>query len=464
MTVRISKTWVHRALPIATLLAAVAAVAGCAGSPAGAGGADGGAGVDARGAPDGAASADAAPGDGTCAPGPAGVPCVMALHDQVAAGCDPTLLAALEAQLDARRGTWPLWHAGRALFASDRPVAVAGDFDGWATDAVVTAPLCGGTLDTAMAPVASGRWPYKLVDQGTWELDPQNWGFAYDDFAGNADGKNSVLDTYDSALGHLVRPPVPVCSTDLGNCRALTAYLPAGYDDPATADRTYPVLFMHDGQNVFDDHTCCFGHTGWEINVQLDGDVAAGLVEPVVVVAADHGGTARIDEYGVVAAAGGEMETFMRFQVETVQPTAAGYWRIDPARAYVAGSSLGGLVSMHLALAYPDVYRGAASLSGSFWEGQDDGTSFGDALAAAGRFPVGIYLDSGGEASDDGDSFNDTAAVRDQMVSLGWARSDSPACQMATDHVCYYWAPGATHDELAWKARAWRFLRFFFGK
>ena len=124
---------------------------------------------------------------------------------------------------------------------------------------------------------------------------------------------------------------------------------------------------MHDGQNIFDDHECCFGHTGWEVNVALDNEIAAGHDEPTVIVGADHGGVDRNDEYGWSIAAGGKQETFMDFQVHTIEPTAAGYWRLDPARTYVAGSSLGGLISMRLALAYPDVYAGAASVSGAFW-------------------------------------------------------------------------------------------------
>jgi len=55
---------------------------------------------------------------------------------------------------------------------------------------------------------------------------------------------------------------------------------------------------MHDGQNVWDDHDCCFGHTGWEINVTLDAEIAAGTVAPIIVIAADNT-TARNNEYGL---------------------------------------------------------------------------------------------------------------------------------------------------------------------
>jgi predicted alpha/beta superfamily hydrolase len=404
---------------------------------------------------------DAEPG--VCAAGSAGVACVIELHDQVAVTCDAAQLADLTAALEARRGTWPLWSGGRALFVSDAPAQVAGEFNEWRDDADATTALCGSGLSTAIVAVPSGRWPYKLVTDGAWHLDAGNWGFVFDDYEGNPDGKNSVVDTYDSGLGHLVQPPEPVCSEELGNCRMLTTYLPAGYDDPANAARAYPVVFMHDGQNIFDDHDCCFGHTGWEVNVALDADIASGANEPVIVVGADHGGAARNDEYGWSVAAGGKQETFMAFQIATVQPTAAGLWRLDAARYYVAGSSLGGLISMRLALDYPDVYAGAASISGAFWPGQDTSTALRDELAVVGKVAVPIYLDHGGDADSGGDGYDDSVEIRDQMVGLGWDRSDSPGCSAGVDALCYHWEPGATHDELAWRYRAWRFLRFFVG-
>ncbi len=437
-------------LPLTVALAACAA-------PAPAGGDD---------APDaGAVDIDAAIDTPSgCAPGAPGVACILALHDQVRVGCDPARLAELTAELTARRGTFPLWEAGTALFVADAEVAVAGDWNGWVTTTTRTTPLCGGPLHTASAPVPSGHHPYKVVAGSSWALDPWSWTFAYDDFAGNDLGRNSVLNTYDSGRGHLVALPDPVCSTALGNCRGMAAYLPPSYHAPSNALRRYPVVFMHDGQNVFDDHDCCFGHTGWEVNVALDAEIAAGRVDDAVVVAVDHGGADRNPEYGWAEAAGGRQETFMAFQLGTVQPRAATLWRLDPARTYIAGSSLGGLISMRLALEHPDVYAGAASLSGAFWPGQDTSTALRDRLPTIGKVPVTLYLDHGGSAQSGGDGYADSIEIRDQLVGLGWSRSDSPACTRGTDAVCYHHEPGATHDELAWRDRSWRFLRFLLGR
>jgi predicted alpha/beta superfamily hydrolase len=388
---------------------------------------------------------------------------VLDLHDRAATGCDPAEVAALVDALEARRGDWPLWDAGTALFVTDGPAQVAGEFNGWDPAADATTPLCGTALATAALPIASGRWPYKLVVAGAWRLDPGNAAFAFDDYAGNADGENSLLNTHDSGVGHLVHGG-ELCSTALGNCRAITTYLPRGYHAPDRAQRRYPVIFLHDGQNVFDDHDCCFGHTGWEVNVALDAGVADGSLEEAIVVAADHAGAARNDEYGWSTSVGGAQEAFMAFQVGTIQPAAAARWRLDADRTFVAGSSLGGLISMRLALAYPELYAGAASLSGAFWPGQDTQTALRDVLATTGRVAAGLYVDHGGTAAAGGDGYADNVEVRDLLVGLGWRRADSPACALADDALCYHHEDGGTHDELAWRDRAWRFLRFFVGR
>ncbi|MEO8843115.1 MAG: alpha/beta hydrolase-fold protein [Kofleriaceae bacterium] len=404
---------------------------------------------------------DAAPpaGDGgtTCAPGLAGAPCVLELYDR-ASGCDPTAVATLRSELDARAGLGPLWAGGRALVRTAAPIGIAGDWNNWDTTALASSALCSTDLVLAVGAVPTGLHPYKLVDSSaTWSLDPLNPAFAYDDFAGNADGRNSVLDTPDSGLGHLVELD-PACSTVLGNCRDVTAYLPPAYDAPENGARAYPVLFMHDGQNVWDDHDCCFGHTGWEINVTLDSEIANAKVAPIIVIAAAST-VARNNEYGLDEPT---MLQFIAFQVGQLQPAALARVRHDGGKLAIAGSSLGGLVAMELAMRHPEIYDAAASLSGAFWPRMDVHTALRDEVPGFGKQALAIYLDHGGDPSDNSDGAADTIEVRDQLVTLGWQRGDSPSCAPGPSALCYDWEPGATHDELAWKARAWRFLEFLF--
>jgi enterochelin esterase-like enzyme len=387
-----------------------------------------------------------------CAEGHAGAACVIALYDAATAACDGELVAKLVGELDARKNIGPLWANGRALFRTAQPSAIAGTFNAWSTTALETKTVCGSSLVAAVGAVATGFHEYKLVSGSTWSLDADNPAFAFDDFSGNADGKNSVLNTPDSGRGHLVALD-RACSTALGNCRNVTAYLPRGYN--GTDVKSYPVLFMHDGQNVWDDHRCCFGFGGWEVNVTLDTEIAAGRVGEAIVIGADNTSN-RTDEYGLSAAT---TTAFMQFQVTELQPQALAHVRGN-GRLLVAGSSLGGLVSMELALRYPQTYAGAASLSGSFWVGQDDGTAVRDQLPAIGKQPLALYLDSGGSLATNADSAADTAEVRDLLVGLGWQRADSPSCISGPNAVCYFIAADATHDEAAWRARTWRFLQF----
>ena len=395
---------------------------------------------------------------GPCPAGGDGLDCLFALHDEVTAGCDPDRFDDLFESLEARVGSLPAWHDGRALFVSiGDAVAPAGTWNGWSPDQA-TEPLCGSDLHTAVIDIASGLHEYKLVGPDGWQLDPFNWAFAYDEFAGNPDGRNSVIDTYDSGLGHLVQPPDPLCSDALGNCRAIIAYLPPGYGAPENAGRSYPTAFVHDAQNVLDDDTCCFGHGGWELNRTIDREIADGNATELVVVAAEHGGAQRLAEYG-----GALTDAFMEFQVGTVQTTAASLWRIDPARIFTAGSSLGGLISLRLAFAHPDVYAGAASLSGSFFIGEDeDGPSMGEIVEQTGLLPLALYVDHGGRVEDGADNLPSNQRLIDAVVAAGWARAVSPDCTGEPGRLCTYHDVGASHDELAWRERSWRAVRFLF--
>jgi predicted alpha/beta superfamily hydrolase len=393
---------------------------------------------------------------GGCPAGHAGAGCVLALHTTAAGSCAAADVEALRAELDLRADLGPLWSGGRALFRSETAVTIAGTFNDWSITTFATAPLCGSTLVIGVTDVASGYHTYKLVTNGgaTWSLDTTNPAFAYDDFSGNADGMNSVLNTPDSGRGHLVALD-QACSTELGNCRDVTAYLPAGYHAPANAAMTYPVLFMHDGRNVWDDHDCCFGHTGWEVNVTLDVEIGAGRVAPVVVVAADQT-AARNNEYGLSPTT---MAKFIEFQVSELQPQALAQVR-GSDQLYIAGSSLGGLVSMEIALSHPQTYAGVASLSGAFWPNMETQQALRDHLPTFGKQPIAIYLDHGGNVAANTDGAADSVEIRQLLAGLGWQRSDSPNCTPGPDALCYFHEPNATHDELAWKDRAWRFLRF----
>jgi metallo-beta-lactamase class B len=143
----------------------------------------------------------------------------------------------------------------------------------------------------------------------------------------------------------------------LGRARRVWLYLPPDY---ATSSRTYPVLYLHDGQNVFDGATSFAGE--WGVDETLDSLVAAG--DPgVIVVAVDNGGERRMNEYQPWPSTdrrfgGGEGAKYVDFLVQTLKPYVDAHYRTRPDRVNtgIGGSSLGGIISFYAALQYPDVF------------------------------------------------------------------------------------------------------------
>ncbi len=180
----------------------------------------------------------------------------------------------------------------------------------------------------------------------------------------------------------------------LGRTRRVWLYLPPGY---ATSGRTYPVLYLHDGQNVFDAATAFAGE--WGVDETLDSLRAAGD-SGVIVVAVDNGGTHRMDEYQPWRSAdarygGGEGGRYVDFLVQTLKPWVDAHYRTRPDRLNtgIGGSSLGGIISLYAALQYPDVFGRVLVFSAPFFL---DAQLFPMARAYRPRgAPTRFYFDTG---------------------------------------------------------------------
>ena len=152
--------------------------------------------------------------------------------------------------------------------------------------------------------------------------------------------------------------PVP----QLGRTRRIWLYLPAGY---FSGSRHYPVLYMHDGQNLFDAQTSYAGE--WGVDEILDA-----MQAPCIVAGIDNGGQQRMQEYNVhdhPQFGKGEGEAYLKFIVKTLKPFIDTHYRTLPAQrnTFVAGSSMGGLISYYAGLYYPKVFGAVGILSPSFW-------------------------------------------------------------------------------------------------
>ncbi|MES2162395.1 MAG: alpha/beta hydrolase-fold protein [Pseudomonadota bacterium] len=234
-------------------------------------------------------------------------------------------------------------------------------------------------------------------------------------------------------------------SPQLGNQRSLRIYLPPGYD--AHPQQRYPVLYMHDGQNLFDAATAAYG-AAWEIGSTMDRLIADGVVAPAIVVGIDNTKD-RIAEYTPCCDpqyGGGKLDAYMAFIVDTVKPWADAHLRTLPDREHTAimGSSLGGIASVYIAQQRPQVFSRAAGVSSSFWWNQ------GEMIAKApARQPVKFYLDAG----TDNDGLEQTLSMRDAMLARGYRLNED---------LLFYAADGAIHNERSWAARVQRPLAWFF--
>ena len=84
-----------------------------------------------------------------------------------------------------------------------------------------------------------------------------------------------------------------------------------------------------------------------------------------------------------------------------------------------------------------------------------------DALAATGRIDVQLYLDHGGTSSGGGDNYFLNVELRDSLIAAGWAMQTSPSCEPGAD-LCYFHDVGAAHNEIEWRSRVWRMMRYLF--
>jgi len=162
-----------------------------------------------------------------------------------------------------------------------------------------------------------------------------------------------------------VRTVPAVESTQLGNRRDLLVYTPASY---ARGTTRYPVIYMQDGQNLFDAATSFAGD--WGLKTALAWASRRGL--EAIVVGIPNMGNARIDEYTPFMdpkAGGGNGDRYLDYLINTVKPLVDARFRTLPDRAHtgIAGSSLGGLISLYAYFRYPSVFGFAAALSPALW-------------------------------------------------------------------------------------------------
>jgi enterochelin esterase-like enzyme len=216
--------------------------------------------------------------------------------------------------------------------------------------------------------------------------------------------------------------------------------------------RRFPVVYCQDGQNIWDDPDCCFGHGGWCLNQTADGLTREGKIEPVILVGIPNT-LDRYHEYtpgktydNILA------HPYANYVVDVVKRYVDRRFPTKKDRQHTAlmGSSLGGLVSLWMAHKLSETFSKTACLSGAFQVRDRKKKSFVEFVRGREHQHVRIYLDCGTVQ----DGVRQSREVRDAYLSCGWREKED---------FFYFEDKGAEHNERCWRDRAWRALVFLFG-
>ncbi|MEO8103944.1 MAG: alpha/beta hydrolase-fold protein [Betaproteobacteria bacterium] len=244
--------------------------------------------------------------------------------------------------------------------------------------------------------------------------------------------------------------------------REIQVWLPPGYE--RDRKRRYPVLYLHDGQNVFD---AAAAGAEWQFDETAQRLVRAGAVEPFIIVAVSAT-PARMDEYTPSSTflpaarsglpddrrVGGAAPRYAAYLTRELKPAIDRRYRTRAGAAHTAigGSSLGGLITMWLLLHHADVFGAGLVVSPSVW--WDEQFIVRDAATA----PLGrqarprVWLDTGMQEGAEAPTL--TRQLRDTLMRRGWnART-----------LAYLEQPDGTHDEASWALRVEGMLRFLYGR
>jgi predicted alpha/beta superfamily hydrolase len=243
----------------------------------------------------------------------------------------------------------------------------------------------------------------------------------------------------------------------LGNRRDVLVYLPRGYY--RLSRRRYPVLYLHDGQNVFDAATS-FSGVEWGMDETAERLIKENLIEPLIIVAVANMGEERVHEYaptrGVLDAKAkrkkrskGLARKYGRFLMEELKPYIDRKYWTNPSAEFTAlgGSSLGGLVTLAIGILYPQVFSRLMAMSPSIW--WDNFAIYRLVDSIEQKPPLKIWLDTG--TAEPG--WEQARELLNRLVEKGWKPNKD---------VQYMEAQGAGHSEAAWSARVEPALRFLF--
>ncbi len=217
--------------------------------------------------------------------------------------------------------------------------------------------------------------------------------------------------------------------------RRIWIYLPPNYN---SSNKSFPVLYMHDGQNLFDRQTAYSRE--WEVDESLNQLFKAKKIE-LIVIGIDNGGSKRIDEYSPwknEKYGGGEGDLYLEFIVKTLKPFIDKNYRTQSDRQStgIMGSSMGGLIAHYSALKYPHIFGKIGGLSPSFWFSK---SSFTYAIGHSNLKDTKMYLSIGSLEIDP--SVSDLNKMSTTMINNGFP----------TENLKVTIVENGKHNEVLWK-------------
>lgn len=374
-----------------------------------------------------------------------------------------------------------------------QPVFLHSSIDDWREPGRALAPLAGGVNAGTVRCTGHNRVEFKFTRTGRWSsveksasgADVANRRFEFNLHLNDPNLRTTVFAVVERWADRDWSPPVvaspaaPIAgpaarakstltgdirvhadfeSPQLHNRRTLRVWLPPGYD--ANTQRRYPVIYLHDGQNCFDAVTSFIG-VEWQADETADRLIRENKIPPIIMVAIDNNAdrageytTQRDREHG-----GGNGDAYLAFVVETVKPYIDRTYRTQPGRqsTAIAGSSLGGLISLDAAWKYPRVFGQAGVISPALWWADRH------AIAMAKKTPTPrprLWIDMGtAEGSDQGRLARFATGVDDCRALVANLRA---AGYSSDADLRFEVISNGQHNERDWAARFDRVLIFLF--
>ena len=333
----------------------------------------------------------------------------------------------------------------------DAPIYIAGNFNGWDpgnTKYELRRNDQGIWTGEFILPVGRVEFKFTLGSWGQVEVDPEGNDIEnrVEILAGQSYEKSYEISAWRTNVEHKnivgnVQVIEDVDIPQLNRTRRIWIYLPPDYDKGL---KRYPVLYMHDGQNLFADSTSFSGE--WGIDETLERMIAEKSIPPVIVVGIDNS-PYRLSEYSPFdfeygGGHKGEAQQYGKFIVETLKPYIDMHYRTKRGRKYtaIAGSSMGGLVSVYIALEHQDVFSKVGALSSSF------GVCRADLITYIRKTPkeysIRFWLDLGSLEDEEMEYDVNQVPVIESLIDAGWE-----------EELKFTLYEGAKHHERYWRER-----------